>query len=366
VGVTNLIAALLALCLAHPAWDIGGDSACPAPDEVRDRLAQIFEVTAKKPMTESDRHRANLSSIGGKVHVELLGPDGRLLAERTLDKTGSCADVAEAVAVVLSTWEAKFNLQVATSVVLPRAVPVCEEPLPEVIEKVFGPKTSLPTSLPSSLPHLRFDLGLALLGSIAGGEVVPGAKVEGSLFPATGRLGLGVSLSAISSHSQSVEWATGTAHWMRAALTAGPRYRLGGATRLLDWYAGGAISLLHVEGVGLPASATDTSAQFGLGAGLRGMWAWNNAAAWPGTAVLVFPGQCSQTNPANGMATIVDCGKLNLCLAVRTCVCSTTSCVVTPNFGPELSFDIAITNNDASGSVTGSVGDRNVHFTRDQ
>ena len=73
-------------------------------------------------------------------------------------------------------------------------------------------------------------------------------------------------------------------------------------------------------------------------------------------------GQCSQTNPANGTTTIVDCGKLNLCLEVQVCVCSTVPCVVTPNAGPELSFDIAITNNDASGSVSG----HNVHFTQDQ
>ncbi len=53
------------------------------------------------------------------MHVELLGSNGGPLAERTLNRTGSCADLAEAVAVVLSTWEAEFNPNVATSVVLP-------------------------------------------------------------------------------------------------------------------------------------------------------------------------------------------------------------------------------------------------------
>jgi len=52
-------------------------------------------------------------------------------------------------------------------------------------------------------------------------------------------------------------------------------------------------------------------------------------------------------------------------LDVQVCVCSTTSCVVAPEAGPRLSFDIAITNNDASGSVTGNLG-KNVHFTQVQ
>ena len=116
-----MIAAMLVLWLANPLLDLGGDSTCPTPAEVRDRLAQLFGSTTGHP--GSDRHRAYLSSTDGMVHVELLAPDGRLLAERTLNRTGSCADVAEAVAVVLSTWEAEFNPNIATSVMLPPPAP---------------------------------------------------------------------------------------------------------------------------------------------------------------------------------------------------------------------------------------------------
>ena len=282
VGATNFISALLALWLAQPALEVGGDSACPAPAEVRERLAEIANVGAAT--SQSDRHRANLSSVGGNVHVELLGADGRLLAERTLDQTGSCADVSEAVAVVLSTWEAEFNPHVATSVVLPPPVaPAREAPLPAVVAKARAPEA----------PPLRFDVGLALLGSIAGGEVVPGAKLEGSLFPTSGSLGLGAALSASSTHSQSVDSSPGDVHWMRVALTVGPNYRLGQGATMLDLYAGGALAILHLEGVGIPSSAADTSAQLGLGAGLRGLWAWNNAAAWLGLDALAFPGRDS-------------------------------------------------------------------------
>ena len=141
-----MIAALVALWLANPLLDLGGDSTCPTPAEVRDRLAQLSGSTTGHPA--SDRHRAYLSSADGMVHVELLGPDGRLLAERTLNRTGSCADVAEAVAVVLSTWEAEFNPNVATSVRLPPVTP-CPTPAPTEVEE----------TKPAPAAHLRHPNG---------------------------------------------------------------------------------------------------------------------------------------------------------------------------------------------------------------
>jgi hypothetical protein len=214
------------------------------------------------------------------VHVELLGSDGRLLAERTLDKTGSCADLSEAVAVVISTWEAEFRPNVATSVVLP---PPALPPAPVSPEaKVVQPPPVRP---------LHFDVGIGLLASITGGEVIPGVTVAASLSPWDGHFGLAAALSASSAHSQSVGSFTNAAHWTRVALTAGPQYRVTRNAMMLDVHAGGAVALLRVEGVGLPSTAADTNVQFGLGAGLRGMRSWNNAAGWIGVDVLGYPGR---------------------------------------------------------------------------
>jgi hypothetical protein len=74
-------------------------------------------------------------------------------------------------------------------------------------------------------------------------------------------------------------------------MMAGPQYRVTRNAMMLDVHAGGAVALLRVEGVGLPSTASDTSAQFGLGAGLRGMRGWNNAAGWIGLDLLVYPGR---------------------------------------------------------------------------
>jgi len=272
-----VIAAVMALWIVHPLLDLGGDSLCPTPAEVRDRLAQLSISTPGE--SGSDQHRAYLSSRDGMVHVELASSDGRLLAQRTLDRTGSCADLAEAVAVVISTWEAEFNPNVAMSVTLPPPAP----PPPPASPEVKGVQ-------PPTKPPLRFDVGIGLLASITGGEVVPGATVAASLSPPRGHLGLAAALSASLPHSQSVGSLTGSAHWTRVALTAGPQYRLTRNAMMLDVHAGGALALLRVEGVGLPSTASDTSVQSGLGAGLRGIRSWNNAAGWLGVDVLAYPG----------------------------------------------------------------------------
>ena len=277
-----MIAAVMVLWLAHPLLDLGGDSVCPAPAEVRDRLAQLSGFNSGETPPGSDQHRAYLSSKDGMVHVELVSSDGRRLAQRTLDRTGSCADLAEAVAVVISTWEAEFNPNVATSVTLPPLAPP-PRPSPAAAEVKA-------VQLPPNRP-LRFDVGIGLLASIAGGEVVPGATLAASLSRRSGHLGLAAALSASSTHSQSLGSLTGAAHWTRVALAAGPQYRVSRSASMLDFHAGGVIALLRVEGVGLPSTASDTSAQFGMGAGLRGLWAWNSAAGWIGLDVLVYPGR---------------------------------------------------------------------------
>ena len=282
-----MIAALVALWLARPLLPVAGDSVCPTPAEVGDRLAQLSVFSAGEIAV--DPHRAYLSGAEGRVQVELLGSDGRLLAERTLNRTGSCADLAEAVAVVISTWEAEFNPNIATSVALPAPA---SPPPPPAPRPAPAPPAAVSVN-PLPVARLRFDVALGFLVSVAGGEVAPGATMAATLAPPGGQLGLAVALSASATHSQSLGSLSGSAHWTRVALAAGPRYRLGHNALMLDFHAGGVIALLHVEGVGLPVTASDTRAQFGLDAGLRGLWAWNNAAGWIGLDLLGYPGHDS-------------------------------------------------------------------------
>jgi len=83
-------------------------------------------------------------------------------------------------------------------------------------------------------------------------------------------LGLDVALSGTSTHTQSIAMPAVAAQWTRAALSAGPTYRLRRNATALDVHVGGALAVLHVQGSGLSSTSSDTSAQLGVTAGLRG------------------------------------------------------------------------------------------------
>lgn len=274
-----MTAIVLALWFAHAMPDVTGDSTCPTPAEVRAQLAALALATDRDSATPG-AHKVNISGAGSSVHVELLALDGQLLAERTLERTGSCSDVAEAVAVIIAAWQAKFDPNLAPPTVVPPKVPPAAA-APAAIHEV-KPASGMP---------MPFDVGLALLASMAGGEAAYGAKLEGCLFPGGGALGLDISLSATSTHAQSIALPVSTAEWTRVALSAGPTYRLRRNAAMLDVHAGPALALLHVRGTGLPSTASDTSAQLGVVAGLRGLWAWNSAAGWIGLDAFTYPGQ---------------------------------------------------------------------------
>jgi hypothetical protein len=87
------------------------------------------------------------------------------------------------------------------------------------------------------------------------------------------------------------------AQWLRPALALGPNLRLRGDRLALDIHGDAVLALLRVKGSGsgLSENASDITMQYGLAAGLRGLWTWNNGAAWLGVDLLGFPGQDSLT-----------------------------------------------------------------------
>jgi hypothetical protein len=241
----------------------------------------MASATAEDAAVKPGAHVANVSGVGSGVHVELLGEDGPLMAERTLERTGSCAEVAEAIAVIISAWEAKFDPNLATPAVqLPTPPPY--EPVTNVVVEEPKPQPGRPIS---------FDVGLAALASIAGGDAAYGLKLEGCLFPAGTPLGLDVALAASTTHTQSVAVPGSAAQWTRAGLSAGPTFRVQRNSAMLDVHGGGVLAALHVQGTGLSSTSSDTTAQLGVAAGLRFMWALGKAAGWIGADVFAYPGQ---------------------------------------------------------------------------
>jgi hypothetical protein len=267
----GMIAALLVLALAP--LDIQGDCTCPTATEVGQRLARLV------PRQGSDRTGpgpyAYLSSGDGFVAVELLGPDGELLAERRLARTAPCAELAEAVASVLAAWQGKLNPALSTTAVPP-------PPPPPVVVVASPPMVASP---------LTYDAGIAILSSLVGGEAAFGAGLRAAVLPFALPLGLDASLSVTTAHTQSTSSPPIEARWIRPALSLGPNLRLRGRSLMLDVHADGVLALLRVQGAGLRKTSTDLGMQLGFAPGLRGLWVWGHGAAWAGADLFVFPGQ---------------------------------------------------------------------------
>jgi hypothetical protein len=264
--------AVLALWLAQPILDIEGQSTCPTPAEVSEHLARLVP-RGGSGRTGQEPH-AHLSADKRFVNIELLGPDGGLLAERRLERAAPCADLGAAVAVILAAWQAKFSPALAPAEVSP--------PPPALVGS--------PAEIKSGRVVV-FDMGIAVLMSIVGGQGVLGAKLEGALFPFRIPLGLHGALSLTTTRTQSFASPAVQAKWIRPALSLGPDLRWRGKTLAVDIHGSAVFALLHVEGEGLQQVSSDTDAQFGLAVGLRGLWTWNHGAVWAGADLFIYPGR---------------------------------------------------------------------------
>ncbi len=76
---------------------------------------------------------------------------------------------------------------------------------------------------------------------------------------------------------------------------------------------------------------------------------------------------CSQSAPNTLQMVPVDCGKLELCEFSTACQCSATGCErSTGPLEPNLYFDLMVAGTSADGTISGALGDHNVHFIRTQ
>jgi hypothetical protein len=119
----SLTLAILTTALATtPVIEMAGEEACPAPREVATRLAELVAL-------EGPTIRAlgvHLSRRGDRLDIEIDDPHGVRLVERSVPRTGSCADMARAVALVVASWAGEIGGAPADRSML--AVPATDSP----------------------------------------------------------------------------------------------------------------------------------------------------------------------------------------------------------------------------------------------
>jgi len=217
---------------------------CPAPLDVEARVRVILHLGAEQELREGfivERHEAGL-------YVELRSADSTLIGERTLPTTGSCDELAQAAAVVLSTWLSDVHPDFAGA--LPERSPDPEAPAPVPAPKPEPTARAQPK--PAALPaparstRRRWDLALGIGGDLTGGRFT--VALPATLGYELLDTGFGVQLMTIVTPSRHDPLFPGQVSWRRWPLGVGPTWRSGGPRLAAELSPGVALAWLHVAG----------------------------------------------------------------------------------------------------------------------
>jgi hypothetical protein len=151
--------------IATPGIEIAGEEACPESPEVLARLGELVAIDS--PMIRN--LHVHLSRRNDRLNIEIDDSHGTRLVERSVPQTGSCADMAHAVALVVASWAGEIG-----------GVPV--DPIPPTMPGADR------AALPSTRPSARLELASSKQ------PVTPSANQV--VVPAAGQPGKGVVLGS--------------------------------------------------------------------------------------------------------------------------------------------------------------------------
>jgi hypothetical protein len=252
---------------------VGGETSCPAPAEVQAAVGALLPGPAltSSARVELRRERRTVpspdaaSAVGPgapgtgpeELVIELRGQDGGIVASRRLpvqvQAAESCADLATAAAVVISSWlrELQEGGQLALELSA-RAAPAAAR----AAVAPGGP---------------GYDLGAGFAAALAGSSFAAGGRIDGAVAPGPGRFA--VRLAFLGTGQRSVPLAGGQALqalWTRLAFAVGPRVRFHPGPLVLEGHveALGAVLLLQ-GGQNVPMATGATVFDPGVGGGVR-------------------------------------------------------------------------------------------------
>jgi hypothetical protein len=246
---------LLVALVADPLVHVEGTCVCPTPGEVAPQIERLLSAGPSGGPPD----RAWLDGGPDGVRLRLTSPDGTLIGERSFARERSCADLAEAVALVVAIWEWPLR---------PGMVPP-----PELSLSASGgapPKRAIDDAALAGARSWRFEVGAAFQEVAPG--LVPGVLVEAIIRGAGGRWGARLSLGAAS--WRDVALGAGRASWSRATGGAGLVREWSGRRLFLDLQAQASMAALVAKGQGFDEDQTRVAFDPGVGLGIRGGAAW--------------------------------------------------------------------------------------------
>ncbi|HEX3695137.1 MAG TPA: hypothetical protein VH374_07080 [Polyangia bacterium] len=241
-AVGGALVAPLGKAAAASAVTVEGDSDCPSSAEVEARVASLLagDAAAGPPSV------ARIGHTGRELRLRLADDRGVAIAERTLPVTSNCAEMADVVAVTITTWLTQLR-------------PEHLQPLPRLPSSAARP--------PPVRAPVAFDVGAGIGASVGEGGAAPAAGLIVSLHAGAG--GPGVMARASGSTGHDVSIGTDTARWRRWDATVGPSYQfLLGHWRLATG-AGFSAGWISVEGQDFPVNQSAGRFSPGVGALVR-------------------------------------------------------------------------------------------------
>jgi hypothetical protein len=282
---------------------------CPAPIDVETRVRSILHLKPEQELNEGfivERHEAGL-------YVELRSADSTLIGQRTLPAGDNCNELAQAAAVVLSTWLSDVHPDFAG--VLPEPEPKAEPaPAPEPPPPPPPPPTPVvKRAPPPPAPERpwRWDFALAFGGELSGGEIAFAVPFKVGYGAAVN--GFGVSVMGVATTARAEPFGPGELDWRRWPVGLGPSYRLGAASVSFDFNVGPALGWIHAAGQGFDHNFTKDGVDWGgfldarvSSRGSLSVFGLVDAQLYPGTAGI----------SVNGVEGSWAVPRFSLCLAV--------------------------------------------------
>ncbi|SRR6266540_791622 len=275
VAAVVRVAPFLFALAADPLVRIEGSSTCPRPEQVSGHLARF--LPARPADVSADRARVDAVAEG--VRVELRrGADAGIVAEKTLAHGASCAELAEAIGLILAMWEWPLHPGLAPPIDDAALVPSARVPAATAATTSAGP--------PARRDRFRVETGAGARAVLPG--PVPGVALDAVL---RGRAsGWGGRLVLSGSWWNELDLAGGQASWTRAYAGLGLVKGWEGERWFLDAHADVLGAALFATGRGYDEARAPVAFDPGIGLGLRAglatgrlarLWVEATLAWWP-------------------------------------------------------------------------------------
>jgi hypothetical protein len=255
-----LVALSAALILSALPVQVEAES-CPSGPEVEQALASMLPSVPSSARQDV----AHVSRVDRELRIDLVNPEAAVMAERSLDVEGSCAELAAVAAVVIATWESDVHPEFARSPEEPILVSpdnnASEEPTTPILRPILPPILPAPAAY-----DIALGPSLSLAGSLVAGGTLTGTwTVRGS--------GWGLHVLAAGESTRTIDLGQGQAQWRRWMGGLEPAWRVVRGRTALDFHAGLALGWLSAAGVNFPGkNESQASVSPGVTLGIRSSW----------------------------------------------------------------------------------------------